>query len=205
MFPYIPVCPTQPLVTIKNIIFRNIFANNTIPLFEGPGVILCDKNNPCTNLIFDNFTNVMFTGNVTEFMNALPIPVPDIIFPTVYRDDDWEFQYITTYAYGDNYEIVNPVPCLDDSCWWTPPTHVPTSSPTMALTPHVTSTPSTMAPTYTYIDNNDNSKSTTLSEQNIVIISVTIFIVILVIVFITIFWFNSKRLFKGSHEERLLI
>ena len=37
LFPYIPVCPTNPLVTMRNIVLKNIVAVDTIPLFQGPG------------------------------------------------------------------------------------------------------------------------------------------------------------------------
>jgi hypothetical protein len=37
LFPYVPVCPTNPLVTMRNIVLKNIVAVDTIPLFQGPG------------------------------------------------------------------------------------------------------------------------------------------------------------------------
>ena len=36
-FPFDKACPTQPLVTIQRITFKNIIARNTMPFFEGPG------------------------------------------------------------------------------------------------------------------------------------------------------------------------
>ena len=123
LFPFIPVCPTQPLVTMNNIILRNITATETLPLFEGPGVILCDAANPCTNFVFENVTNTMFTGSIQDIYDELPIfYIPGIVFPTPIRTDDWEFEYITSNVYGKVDENTFPVPCVDDSCFWVAPT-----------------------------------------------------------------------------------
>lgn len=118
LFPFVPVCPTQPLVTIQNITFRNVIATETVPLFEGPGIILCDPANPCKDIIFDHVTNEVFNGTVEEIFEQLPIKVPGIIFPTPYRSDDWKFEYLTDNAYGSITGAVDPVPCFDESCWW---------------------------------------------------------------------------------------
>lgn len=118
LFPFVPVCPTQPLVTIRNITFRNIVATETIPLFEGPGIILCDPANPCEDIIFDHVTNEMFNGTVEDIFEHLPIKVPGIVFPTPYRSDDWKFEYLTDNAYGVVTGEVDPVPCFEESCWW---------------------------------------------------------------------------------------
>ena len=37
LFPYVPICPTNPLVTMRNIRLKNIVAVDTLPLFQGPG------------------------------------------------------------------------------------------------------------------------------------------------------------------------
>lgn len=119
LFPFVPVCPTQPLVTMNNIILRNVHAVETIPIFEGPGVILCDATNPCTNFVFENVTNTVYTGTIEEIYAELPIfYIPGVIFPTPHRTDDWEFEYITSHVHGNLQGEVAPVPCLEDSCFW---------------------------------------------------------------------------------------
>lgn len=119
MFPFIPVCPTNPLVTIANISFKNITAVETLPLFEGPGVILCDEKNPCTDISFEDFTVTMFEGDFDDIKDQLPVPVPGKICPTRYRNESFDFAYISDNAYGNIKGNVNPVPCLnDESCFW---------------------------------------------------------------------------------------
>jgi hypothetical protein len=118
LFPFIPDCPTNPLVTMRNITFKNIHATETLPTFEGPGVILCDAANPCQDIIFNNVTNTVFTGDIDDVIKALPIHAPGIIFPTPFRSDDWEFEYLSYYAYGENIGNVEPAVCFDESCWW---------------------------------------------------------------------------------------
>jgi hypothetical protein len=118
LFPMVPVCPTQPRVTMTGITFRNITAVDTLPLFEGPGVLLCDEENPCTGVTFENVTNTAFTGSVEDIFNALPIKLPAWIFPTRYRSDDWEFAYISSNVYGQNVGTVEPKVCFDESCFW---------------------------------------------------------------------------------------
>ena len=118
LFPFIPVCPTQPLVTIRNITFRNIIATETLPTFEGPGVLLCDPANPCRDITFHNVTNTMFTGDIDDIIAALPIHAPGIFFPTIFRSDDWIFEYLSSEVYGRNVGIVDPPVCFDKSCFW---------------------------------------------------------------------------------------
>lgn len=118
LFPFVPVCPTNPLVTIRNITFKNVHAIETLPTFEGPGIILCDKANPCQDIIFDNVTNTMFSGDIDDVINALPIQAPGIVFPTPFRSDDWKFEYLSYFAYGKNVGNVDPAVCFDESCWW---------------------------------------------------------------------------------------
>jgi polygalacturonase len=118
LFPFVPVCPTQPLVTIRNITFRNVIATETIPTFEGPGIILCDPANPCQEIHFDGVTNEVFNGTVQDILDHLPIKAPGFVFPTPFRSDDWKFEYLSDNAYGSVTGDVDPVPCFDESCWW---------------------------------------------------------------------------------------
>lgn len=119
LFPFIPVCPTQPLVTMNNVVLRNVHAVETLPLFEGPGVILCDESNPCTNFVFDNVTNTVFTGTLEDIYEQLPIfYIPGIIFPTPHRSDDWDFEYITSNVYGSITGETDPKPCFSEDCFW---------------------------------------------------------------------------------------
>lgn len=111
LYPFIPTCPTQPLVMISNIRLTNVTAFDTLPLFEGPGVILCDPDTPCTNIVFENVTNAMFTGDLDIIFAALPLNVPQIVFPTKYRTDDWAFEYVTENAFGSAVDC-SPVPPL---------------------------------------------------------------------------------------------
>lgn len=72
LYPYIKTCPTQPLITLKNIELKNIMAENTLPLFQSPGVILCNQTNPCQKFFFENVTNSIFTGDINDIINNLP-------------------------------------------------------------------------------------------------------------------------------------
>lgn len=51
LYPILSDCPTQPLVTMRNITLKNID-------FEGsllsPGIIRCNETNPCTDFKFEN-------------------------------------------------------------------------------------------------------------------------------------------------------
>jgi hypothetical protein len=44
-------CQTNPLVTVDNIVLRNI---NIYGGLLSPGIIVCNSTNPCTNFLFDN-------------------------------------------------------------------------------------------------------------------------------------------------------
>ena len=120
LFPFLhSKCPTNPLVTFDDITFRNIVAENTVPLFEGPGVFLCNASNPCSNFWFGNFTNTMFAGDWNDVIDRLPIKLPSWIFPTRFRDDDWKFEYLTANVFGyEDDGTVAPSVCLDESCFW---------------------------------------------------------------------------------------
>jgi hypothetical protein len=115
LYPFIPECPTQPLISMSNIKLVNVTAIDTLPLFEGPGVILCDIGNVCTDFEFNNVTNAMYPGNATDIFNGLPWPfvAPQIVFPTKYRTDDWAFEYISSNVYGSVINS-NPTPCFND-------------------------------------------------------------------------------------------
>jgi len=54
LYPIVPVCPTQPLVTISNITLENVAFSGGLTL---PGVLLCDPATPCTGFRFINVTN----------------------------------------------------------------------------------------------------------------------------------------------------
>lgn len=88
LYPLQGTCPTNALVTFQNIQFRNIFAWNTLPLFESPGVIMCDEKNPCKDIVFDNVTNFPFDGTVEEAISMFPVPLPGKLFPLPNRDWD---------------------------------------------------------------------------------------------------------------------
>lgn len=120
MFPFIPICPTQPLVSMKRITLRNIQARETMPMFEGPGVILCDELSPCEGFVFENVTNSLYSGTLDDIYKELPFAyIPGIVFPLPLRDDDWDFAYVTTNVYGQVDTLTNPVPCFNDkSCFW---------------------------------------------------------------------------------------
>lgn len=57
LYPIVPSCPTQPRVTVRDIVLQNMTFTNGLTL---PGVVLCDPSNPCTGLRFDSVVN---TGN----------------------------------------------------------------------------------------------------------------------------------------------
>lgn len=122
LLPVVPVCPTQPLVTISGITLRNVTAIDTLPSFEGPGVVLCDPANPCTNIVFEDVTNTVTTANMTDIIEQikmLPVPnVPGIVFPTASRSEDYSYEYLTLNVQGENRGVVDPPMCFDKSCDW---------------------------------------------------------------------------------------
>lgn len=120
MFPFVPICPTQPLVSMKRITLRNVHATETLPMFEGPGVILCDPSNPCADFVFENVTNALYSGSLEEIYEQLPFSyIPGLVFPLPRRDDDWDFAYISTNVYGTFDEHSVPSPCFnDEACFW---------------------------------------------------------------------------------------
>jgi hypothetical protein len=117
-FPFYPECPTQPLVSFRNISFRDIVATNTLPIFEGPGVLLCDPSNPC-EVNFHNFQVSFFEGGADEIFNALPIKLPEKLFPTKHRSTNITMEYITSSVVGSVTGKVSPMPCVNDpTCDW---------------------------------------------------------------------------------------
>eukprot|EP00128_Syssomonas_multiformis_P004328 Colp12_sorted_trinity150504_noHs@1101 len=51
LYPILKNCPTQPRITVRDIILRNVSIHNgLIP----PGIIRCDPANPCTDIVFEN-------------------------------------------------------------------------------------------------------------------------------------------------------
>mmetsp|Transcript_10909 Transcript_10909/g.17767 ORF Transcript_10909/g.17767 Transcript_10909/m.17767 type:complete len:116 (-) Transcript_10909:261-608(-) len=106
---------------MKDITLRNVTAIDTLPLFEGPGVILCDPANPCTGIVFDGVTNEMFPGKYSDIIPELPVAVPGVLFPTRFRTDDWTFEYLTSNVYGSSKDPVEPAVCMDESCYWEAP------------------------------------------------------------------------------------
>lgn len=109
-------------MTISRITLRNVTAIDTLPSFEGPGVILCDALSPCTDLVFEDVTNTVTTANMSDILEQiklLPVPyVPGVVFPTAYRSDDWKYEYLTTNARGVSRGVVDPPMCFDKSCEW---------------------------------------------------------------------------------------
>jgi hypothetical protein len=117
LFPFIPVCPTNPLVTIKDILFENITAVDTLPLFEGPGVFLCDKANPCTGVAMVDVKNTMFTGDFDDIKDQIPIPAPGVVWPSRIRTDDFLWEYLVDNVYGGDDIGDDPAPCFNDPEW----------------------------------------------------------------------------------------
>jgi len=56
LYPILKDCETQPLVTVSNIVLRNLTSKNGL-LY--PGLIRCNASNPCTNIVFED---VQYTG-----------------------------------------------------------------------------------------------------------------------------------------------
>ncbi len=83
IYPIIPTCPTNPLVTFDNILFKNITSINGLnPI---PGVMIFNQSNPGTNIIFDDVFMSEGEGKIytqpfiTEYamgyvINSEPIP-----------------------------------------------------------------------------------------------------------------------------------
>jgi hypothetical protein len=118
LFPYVPVCPTQPRVFVRDVTLRDIAAVNTLPLFQGPGVVLCNRTNPCTGFVFDNVVNTPMTGDVRAVLEQLPIPAWWLPERDLVRFDGGAFAYITSDVYAEVVAPVEPAVCVDPECFW---------------------------------------------------------------------------------------
>jgi hypothetical protein len=135
LFPYVPQCPTQPRVSLKHITLRNITAVNTLPLFQSPGVILCNRTNACDHFLFEDVVNTPYTGNIADLTAQLPFAwpppwldlaaagdlspyLPQTSRTSLRREPAWAFEYITDFVYGDVKGRVSPEICLEDGCFW---------------------------------------------------------------------------------------
>ena len=75
LYPILPECHTQPLITVSNITLRNITSD------EGwlpPGIIRCNATNPCSGFVFDNvqvkgWFNKHDLGYITENVQGVSI------------------------------------------------------------------------------------------------------------------------------------
>jgi hypothetical protein len=79
-YPLVPVCPTQPRVSVSNIVLENInFAEgDTLP-----GVLLCNETNPCSGFVFNNVknkgnflvqSNYVCQNTIASFIDSDPVP-----------------------------------------------------------------------------------------------------------------------------------
>ena len=97
MYPLLP-CDTNPLITFGDITLRNITVHGS---YLPPGIIRCDKTNPCYNLVFDNvkasgWWHYLGVGYIVE--NAFGTvtdskPVPAFVTPEgdgFVGDDDFQ-------------------------------------------------------------------------------------------------------------------
>jgi len=78
-YPLNPDCPTEPRVSIKDIILKDVKSDNGLLL---PGIIRCNETNPCDNFMFDNVNVSGWMSNkgyICENINGIsydsyPIP-----------------------------------------------------------------------------------------------------------------------------------
>lgn len=167
----------------------------------GPGVILCNSTNKCSDILFDNFTNTMFAGNVSEFIAALPIPVPGILFPTDGRED-FDFEYIVDNAYGEVRGVTSPVPCFNESCWYVAP--LPSVAPTATATtisPYPTTSP-TEGGTPPPDPDTKGSDGTTEDQKDIIMYSSIAIGSVVLIAMVALLYLYRKRMY--SKKEPLL-
>lgn len=80
LYPLVPECPTQPLVTIKDIFIYNVTAVDGI--MPSPGIIRGNSTNPYTNIVLSNVTYsswldegwICENANVTAVAGTYPVP-----------------------------------------------------------------------------------------------------------------------------------
>ncbi len=53
LYPLNPVCPTQPLITVRNITLKNVHSYGGYIV----GIVRCNETNPCTGINFINVTH----------------------------------------------------------------------------------------------------------------------------------------------------
>jgi hypothetical protein len=121
LFPYVPVCPTQPRVALRDVTLRDITATNTVPLFQGPGVVLCNRTNPCTGFVFDNVVNTPMTGDLRTALGELPPAAAGMLPERTYAYAGRDFAYITDNVYAEVVAPVEPEVCVDPECFWSTP------------------------------------------------------------------------------------
>jgi hypothetical protein len=61
LYPYGPYCPTEPKITIKNIILEDIKITNSINPYSG--VVRCNETNPCNSIYFTDVNVSTLTKN----------------------------------------------------------------------------------------------------------------------------------------------
>jgi hypothetical protein len=96
------------------------------------GVVLCDSENPCEGIVFNNVTNTPFTGNIDKLLQDLPYTYPqhDSLRVSISSGAGTSSSapapasmpfgdYISSYAYGKAVDPVSPTICLEEGCWWT--------------------------------------------------------------------------------------
>jgi polygalacturonase len=122
MFPFVPVCPTQPRVTVRAVTLRDVTATNTVPLFQGPGVVLCNRTNPCTDFVFDNVVNTAMTGDPYATLDTLPPAIAWILPKELkHASAGRDFAYITNNVYAEVVAPVKPAVCVEPTCFWSAP------------------------------------------------------------------------------------
>lgn len=146
LFPYVPVCPTQPRVSVRRITLRNITAVDTLPLFPSPGVVLCNHSNPFADFRFEGVLNTPYAGDpadltaqwdMASWMGPTGDAGPLSLWGDWNRSKQWEeegereereergkrkgkgrFEYVTAYVHGQQQGQVQPAVCLQEDCYW---------------------------------------------------------------------------------------
>jgi len=92
IYPFSPVCNTQPRITMRDITLRNVTSTGSL---LPAGVILCNVTNPCTNFKFENVNmrsklwDTLGIGYINHFSEGVAInSFPDPKFkPVGYYSD----------------------------------------------------------------------------------------------------------------------